>query len=131
MIADIFYPIFTLTIAILACFIRKKSKIVQGFAYMRSPRHCPGPHGRLKAPPIATASIVFGFAKNQCAHIFSVLSPDYPGFALWHGLCKLNDLYLTLSCHTFPLRKWCNKVKHVFYKMSKVDPSLCYHYYNN
>ena len=30
MIADIFYPIFTLTITILACFIRKKRKIVQG-----------------------------------------------------------------------------------------------------
>ena len=30
MIADIFYPIFTLTIIVLACFIRKK-KIVRGF----------------------------------------------------------------------------------------------------
>ena len=43
MIADIFYPIFTLMITILVCFIRKKSKIVQGFAYSRSPRHDPGP----------------------------------------------------------------------------------------
>ena len=51
MIADIFYPIFTLTIAILACFIRKKSKIVQGFAYTCFPRHHAGTPGGLKAPP--------------------------------------------------------------------------------
>ena len=55
MIADIFYPIFNLTIIILAYFIRKKSKIVQGFAYTRSPRHCPGPPTVLKL----LVSIVF------------------------------------------------------------------------
>ena len=77
MIADIFYPIFILTITILACFIRRKSKIVQGFAYTLSPRHRPGPPAGLNAPLRPTASIVFGFAKTRCAHIFSVLSPDY------------------------------------------------------
>ena len=52
MIADISYPIFTLTITILACFIRKKSKIVQGFVYTRSPRHRPESPGEdLKLPP--------------------------------------------------------------------------------
>ena len=68
MIADIFYPTFTLTITILACFIRKKAKLFRGFAPTGSPRHRPG-------PPRPLTSIVFGFAKNRCAHIFSVLSP--------------------------------------------------------
>ena len=74
MIADIFCPIFTLTITILACFIRRKSKIAKGFAYTRSPRHRSGPPGGLKSPPRPTASIIFGFAKTRRAHIFSVLS---------------------------------------------------------
>ena len=46
MIADIFYPIFTLMITILACFIRKKKgKLFWGFAPSCSPRYCPGLHG--------------------------------------------------------------------------------------
>ena len=76
MISDIFYPIFTLMITILACFVRRKSKIVQRFAYTRSSRHHTGPPGWLKTPPRLTASIVFGFAKTQCSDIFSLLSPD-------------------------------------------------------
>ena len=75
MIADVFYPIFTLTITILVCFIRRKSKIVQRFAYPRSPRHRPGPLRGLKAPSRLTGSNAFGFVKNRWAHIFSVLSP--------------------------------------------------------
>ena len=51
MISDIFYPIFTLMISILACFVRRKSKIVQRFAYTRSSRHRTGPPGGLKTPP--------------------------------------------------------------------------------
>ena len=62
-------------ITILVCFIRKKSKIVQGFAYTRFPRHHHRPPGELKAPPIPPTSIVFGFSKNRCAYIFYVLSP--------------------------------------------------------
>ena len=57
MIADIFYPRFTLTITILACFSQKKATLFGGIAPMPSPRHYPG-HPR---PPVA---IVFGFAKN-------------------------------------------------------------------
>ena len=74
MIADIFYPIFTLTITTLACFTRKKLKLFRGFSPTPSPRHCPRPSGGLTAPPSPPALIVFDFAKNQCAHIFSVLS---------------------------------------------------------
>ena len=74
MIADIFYPIFTLTITILACFTRKKLKLFRGFSPTRSPRHCPRTPGGLAALPRPPALIVFGFAKNRCAHIFSVLS---------------------------------------------------------
>ena len=43
MIANIFHPIITLTITILACFVRKKTKLYRGFAPMLSPRHRPGP----------------------------------------------------------------------------------------
>ena len=43
MIANIFHPIFTLTITILACFVRKKAKLFRGFAPTLSPRHRPGP----------------------------------------------------------------------------------------
>ena len=70
-------------------FYKKKSKIVQGFADTRSPRHCPGSPGEdLKLPPRPPASIVFGFAKNRCAHIFSVLYPANGPFwsQKWHIL---------------------------------------------
>ena len=66
MIADIFYPIFTLMITILACFIQKK-KLAPTKASPWTP------------PP---AAIIFGFAKNQHGHIFSVLSPDMFPFPL-------------------------------------------------
>ena len=56
MILDNVYPIFTLTITVLVCFIR-------------------GPLQRLIAPTRLLAAIVFGFAKNRRARIFSVLSP--------------------------------------------------------
>ena len=49
MITDIFYPIFTLTH--FSVFCKKKSKIVQGFAYTPFSGHRPGPPGGLNAPP--------------------------------------------------------------------------------
>ena len=45
MIADIFYPIFTLTITVLACFIQKNC-----LGLLPSPRHCPGPLEVLQLP---------------------------------------------------------------------------------
>ena len=54
MIANIFHPIFTLTITILASFVRKKAKLCRGFAPMLSPRHRPGPPGY--NPPPQTPS---------------------------------------------------------------------------
>ena len=71
MIADIFYPIFTLTITVLAYFMQKNC-----LGFLPSPRHCPGPPGGLTAPLRPPAVIVFGLAKSRCTHIFSVLSPD-------------------------------------------------------
>ena len=50
MITDIFYPLLTLTIINLACFIRKK-KLFGGFAPTPSSRHHPGYPGWLTAPP--------------------------------------------------------------------------------
>ena len=47
----IFYPIFTLTITVLACFTQKKTKLCGGFTPMTSPKHRPGPSGELTAPP--------------------------------------------------------------------------------
>ena len=63
MITDIFFPIFTLTITVLACFIRKKTKLFGGFRPMPSTEHHPGPPGGLQLPK-PPASIVLGFAKN-------------------------------------------------------------------
>ena len=71
MIADIFYPIFTLTITILACFIRKKEKLLRDLNTRVHQGIALNPLGGLKAPPRPPASILFGFAKNRCAHIFS------------------------------------------------------------
>ena len=66
MIADIFYPILTLTITALACFIQKKKKHLGALP----------PPGHLLDP---LAAIVFGFAKNQCAHIFLYYPLETPG----------------------------------------------------
>ena len=71
MIADIFYPIFTIANIILACFIRKKSKIVQGICTHSFTKALPWTF--LEGTP---TSIVSCFAKNWCTHIFSILSPD-------------------------------------------------------
>ena len=78
MIAYIFYPIFTLTITILVCFIQKKH-IVWGFVSTPSPRHHlrPPGRGRLKPLPRPPVAIIFGFSKNRRTHIFSVLFPVY------------------------------------------------------
>ena len=73
MIVDIFYPIFTLMIPILECLLRKKQNCLvvlypclhQGIAL--------GPMGPYSYPR-PPAAIIFGFAENLCAHIFSVLS---------------------------------------------------------
>ena len=46
MIANISHPIFTLTIIILASFVRKKAKLFRGFA----PMHRPGPPGYSPPP---------------------------------------------------------------------------------
>ena len=76
MIADIFYPILTLKITVLAYFIRKKeTKLFVGFSPTPSTGHHPGHSGELTAPPRPPVAILFGFSKNRCAHIFFVLSP--------------------------------------------------------
>ena len=67
-----FYPIFTLSITVLACFIRKKKNV--GYAPTPSTGHYPGHSGEFQLPPRPPAAILFGFSKNRCAHIFSVLS---------------------------------------------------------
>ena len=82
MIADIFYPIFTLTITILACFIRKKRKIVQGICTHTFTKASPWTPwrgeggGAYSSPWTPSFSIIFGFSKNRCTHIFSVSSPE-------------------------------------------------------
>ena len=48
MVADIFYPIFTLKITVLACFIQEKQK---NLGASSPPGHLPGPPGGLTAPP--------------------------------------------------------------------------------
>ena len=93
MVADIFYPIFTLTITILACFTRKQVKLFRGFSPTLSPRHRPRPPGGAYSSPQSPSFNRFWLSKNRCAHIFSALSPalyvdlmgfwDYIQFYLW------------------------------------------------
>ena len=52
MVADIFYPIFTLKITVLACFIQEKQK---NLGASSPPGHLPGPPGGVTAPPIPQA----------------------------------------------------------------------------
>ena len=67
MVADIFYPILTLKITVLACFIQKK------IGASPPTEHHPGLPGGLTALPIPPAT-----KKKRCAHIFSGLSPALP-----------------------------------------------------
>ena len=77
MFADIFYPTFTHpnNHHFSVFYTEKKPKLFGGL--------CPHPHqginldlgrgGGLQPLPRPPAAIVFGFCKNQCAYIFSVL----------------------------------------------------------
>ena len=85
MTADIFYPIFTLTITVLACFIQK-NKPVWAFALTPLPEHHPGPLGRLTAPPRPPTAIVFDFAKT-----------DVPIFFLYFPQLDCDILYLQVA----------------------------------
>ena len=70
MITDNFYPIFTLTITILACFIQKKQKQQQqqqNWGASPPPGYFLGPLKGLTATPRSPATIAFGFAKNRSA----------------------------------------------------------------
>ena len=93
MVADIFYPIFTLTH--FSVFRKKKSKIVQGFAYTPFSGHRPGPPGGLNAPP--EPQLQSFLAKNRCAHIFSVF-PVYIYKIFW----KTNNFYPMIRTRTCP-----------------------------
>ena len=73
MIADISYPISTLTITVLAYFIREKN--YSGALHpLFNQGITQGPLGAYSSPR-PPAVIVFGFARNRCPHVFSVLSP--------------------------------------------------------
>ena len=74
MIADIFFPIFTLKNTVLACFIRKKKKLFGGFAPTPSPGHHPGPPGGFQFPPGPHLQSFLGFPKTN-ASIFFVCYP--------------------------------------------------------
>ena len=64
MIADIFFPIFTITITSLVCFVRKKNKVVWGFHTHPFTKASPWASRRLTAPVRPPAATVFGFDKN-------------------------------------------------------------------
>ena len=76
MIVDIFCPIFTLTITILACFIKKIAKLFRDLHTRVFQGIALDPFGGLKAPPRPLASIVF--VKNRCTHIFFFFFLHYP-----------------------------------------------------
>ena len=77
MVPDIFYLIFILTITVLSC-LRKKSKIVRVFRTQAFNKLSPWTPAGVTALPRPPTAIVSGFAKNRCAHIFSVVSPELP-----------------------------------------------------
>ena len=68
MITDIFYPIFTLTITVITCFIQKKYKVVRGFSPMSLPKHCPGPPGGLIVPPQTPSC-----SQSMCPYFFCII----------------------------------------------------------
>ena len=76
MMADIFHPIFTLTITVLACFIRKKTKLFRSFAPKSLPRHPPRPPGGLQLPldPQSQLQSFLALPKND-APIFFLYYP--------------------------------------------------------
>ena len=73
MIADIFYPIFILTITILACFMRKK-KLFRGFAPTPSPGHYPGPPEGFQLLPLSPHLQSFlAFPKAEAPIFFCII----------------------------------------------------------
>ena len=62
MVADIFCPIFTLKVTVLACLIQKK-KIA-----LPPPGHQPGPPGGLTSPPIPPTA-----KKTMCPYFFWII----------------------------------------------------------
>ena len=68
MIADIFYPISTLTITVLAYFIRKK--MFRGFAPTSSPGHHPGPLRGLQLPPDPQLQLFLALSKTDAPILF-------------------------------------------------------------
>ena len=108
-VVDIFYLIFILMITVLVCLMYMgKKKLFQDFALMPSSGQgiTLDPLGAYNSPLSpqlqSFLAIVFGFTKNRCTHIFSVLSPGPIGNSLSHTqqfiyvLCILNNPLITL-----------------------------------
>ena len=65
MIADISYPIFTITITNLVCFMREKPKLIGDLAPTLSPRHQLGPPGGLQLPQDPQLQPFLGLTKTD------------------------------------------------------------------
>ena len=76
MITDIFYPIFNLTITVLACYTRKKAKLFGRFAPTRSPRYHPGPTGGLTAPPDPQLQLFLALPRTDAPKFFLYCPQD-------------------------------------------------------
>ena len=72
MVADIFYPIFTLKIPVLASFIQEKQK---NLGASSPPGQLPGPPGGLTAPPPPPPPPYPQLQKKNDAPIFFLDSP--------------------------------------------------------
>ena len=109
MIADIFYPIFTLTITILACFIRKKKENCSGDLHPNVHQgialdSIEGGRGGLTARPEPPASIVFGFSRTD-APIFFLYYPLRYHSNNYHSWWHWMQLSLWWRWHHVPLYK--------------------------
>ena len=89
----IFYCIFTHGNDVFLRFSQKNSKILRAFAPWTPTRALPWTHwGTHSAPQTPSwcftclRHVPFCFAKNRCAHIFSVLSPEEVSNKIFHGI---------------------------------------------
>ena len=134
MIAGIFYPIFTLTITVLACFIQKK-KIVQRFVPMPSPGHRPRPPGgRGVTAPLQTlsCSCFWLFQKLMRPYFFCIIPVMFNcsfslfslnTFTILFQYCCLQQWF----CSVLNISRTCSVVSSSFLKSAHLLSSFFLH----
>ena len=97
MITDTSYPIFILTITVLACFIWKKRKLFRGFASTSSPGHHPRPPWELTAPPRPPPIFFLYYPLGNFRSFFALSPPKNPktqDLKKWKNLLEISSFYI-------------------------------------